>query len=63
MRGDGGKVECFIGSILFLDCIVWVWKENFLEVGILECYIVERINLGSGVLFMFIINNVMEVDF
>lgn len=41
----------------------WAWKENFLEVGTLERYTVERTNSGSGVLSTLTINNVMEADF
>lgn len=63
MRGDGGKVECFIGSTPPPDRIAWAWKENFLEVGTLERYTVERTNSGSGVLSTLTINNVMEADF
>ncbi|EPY90203.1 kin of IRRE-like protein 1 precursor [Camelus ferus] len=63
VRGDGGKVECFIGSTPPPDRIAWAWKENFLEVGTLERYTVERTNSGSGVLSTLTINNVMEADF
>lgn len=55
--------------ILFLhpSCLppsqAWAWKENFLEVGTLERYTVERTNSGSGVLSTLTINNVMEADF
>nr|XP_055189967.1 kin of IRRE-like protein 1 isoform X1 [Nyctereutes procyonoides] len=63
IRGDGGKVECFIGSTPPPDRIAWAWKENFLEVGTLERYTVERTNSGSGVLSTLTINNVMEADF
>uniref|UniRef100_H0V2V9 Kin of IRRE-like protein 1 n=1 Tax=Cavia porcellus TaxID=10141 RepID=H0V2V9_CAVPO len=63
VRGDGGKVECFIGSTPPPDRIAWAWKENFLEAGTLERYTVERTNSGSGVLSTLTINNVMEADF
>uniref|UniRef100_A0A7N5K392 Kirre like nephrin family adhesion molecule 1 n=1 Tax=Ailuropoda melanoleuca TaxID=9646 RepID=A0A7N5K392_AILME len=63
VRGDGGKVECFIGSTPPPDRIAWAWKENFLEVGTLERYTVERTNSGSGVLSTLTISNVMEADF
>ncbi|XP_010842065.1 PREDICTED: kin of IRRE-like protein 1 [Bison bison bison] len=63
VRGDGGKVECFIGSTPPPDRNAWAWKENFLEVGTLERYTVERTNSGSGVLSTLTINNVMEADF
>uniref|UniRef100_A0A8C0HUH9 Kin of IRRE-like protein 1 n=1 Tax=Balaenoptera musculus TaxID=9771 RepID=A0A8C0HUH9_BALMU len=63
VRGDGGKVECFIGSTPPPDRIAWAWKENFLEVGTLERYTVERTNSGSGVLSTLTINNVIEADF
>ena len=55
--------------ILFLhpSCLppsqAWAWKENFLEVGTLERYTVERTNSGSGVLSTLTINTVMEADF
>ncbi|XP_069491521.1 kin of IRRE-like protein 1 isoform X2 [Ambystoma mexicanum] len=62
-RGDRGKVKCFIGSTPPPDRIAWAWKENFLEVGTLERYTVERTNTGSGVLSTLSINNVMETDF
>uniref|UniRef100_A0A452TCG0 Kirre like nephrin family adhesion molecule 1 n=1 Tax=Ursus maritimus TaxID=29073 RepID=A0A452TCG0_URSMA len=41
----------------------WAWKENFLEVGTLERYTVERTNSGSGVLSTLTISNVVEADF
>ncbi|XP_078526371.1 kin of IRRE-like protein 1 isoform X2 [Lissotriton helveticus] len=63
VRGDRGKVECFIGSTPPPDRIAWAWKENFLETGTLERYTVERTNTGSGVLSTLSINNVMEADF
>uniref|UniRef100_A0A8C8VPL7 Kirre like nephrin family adhesion molecule 1 n=1 Tax=Pelusios castaneus TaxID=367368 RepID=A0A8C8VPL7_9SAUR len=63
VRGDRGKVECFIGSTPPPDRIAWAWKENILEAGTLERYTVERTNMGSGVLSTLTINNVMEADF
>uniref|UniRef100_A0A8C6J6Y1 Uncharacterized protein n=1 Tax=Melopsittacus undulatus TaxID=13146 RepID=A0A8C6J6Y1_MELUD len=63
VRGDRGKVECFIGSTPPPDRIAWAWKENILEAGTLERYTVERTNTGSGVLSTLTINNVMDVDF
>ncbi|XP_039174456.1 kin of IRRE-like protein 1 isoform X1 [Crotalus tigris] len=63
VRGDRGKVECFIGSTPLPDRIAWGWKENILEMGTLERYTVERSNTGDGVLSTLTINNVMEVDF
>ncbi|KAL8184889.1 UNVERIFIED_CONTAM: Kin of IRRE-like protein 1 [Gekko kuhli] len=63
VRGDRGKVECFIGSTPLPDRIAWGWKENVLEMGTLERYTVERSNTGHGVLSTLTINNVMEVDF
>ncbi|EMP31350.1 Kin of IRRE-like protein 1 [Chelonia mydas] len=63
VRGDRGKVECFIGSTPPPDRIAWAWKENILEAGTLERYTVERTNTGSGVLSTLTINNVMEADF
>ncbi|XP_038624220.1 kin of IRRE-like protein 1 isoform X1 [Tachyglossus aculeatus] len=63
VRGDGGKVNCFISSTPPPDRIAWAWKENFLETGTLERYTVERTNLGSGVLSTLTIHNVAEVDF
>ncbi|KFZ60757.1 Kin of IRRE-like 1, partial [Antrostomus carolinensis] len=63
VRGDRGKVECFIGSTPPPDRIAWAWKENILETGTLERYTVERTNTGSGVLSTLTINNVMDVDF
>ncbi|XP_053133781.1 kin of IRRE-like protein 1 isoform X3 [Hemicordylus capensis] len=63
VRGDRGKVECFIGSTPLPDRIAWGWKENVLEMGTLERYTVERSNTGNGVLSTLTINNVMEVDF
>nr|XP_056708573.1 kin of IRRE-like protein 1 [Euleptes europaea] len=63
VRGDRGKVECFIGSTPLPDRIAWGWKENILETGTLERYTVERSNIGHGVLSTLTINNVMEVDF
>uniref|UniRef100_A0A452TCM2 Kirre like nephrin family adhesion molecule 1 n=1 Tax=Ursus maritimus TaxID=29073 RepID=A0A452TCM2_URSMA len=56
-------VECFIGSTPPPDRIAWAWKENFLEVGTLERYTVERTNSGSGVLSTLTISNVVEADF
>ncbi|XP_061872330.1 kin of IRRE-like protein 1 isoform X2 [Colius striatus] len=63
VRGDRGKVECFIGSTPPPDRIAWAWKENILEAGTLERYTVERTNTGSGVLSTLTINNVMDADF
>ncbi|NXH98465.1 KIRR1 protein, partial [Pachycephala philippinensis] len=63
VRGDRGKVECFIGSTPPPDRIAWAWKENILEAGTLERYTVERSNTGSGVLSTLTINNVMDADF
>ncbi|KAJ6652410.1 hypothetical protein lerEdw1_011528 [Lerista edwardsae] len=63
VRGDRGKVECFIGSTPLPDRIAWGWKENVLETGTLERYTVERSNTGAGVLSTLSIHNVMEVDF
>ncbi|NXG13899.1 KIRR1 protein, partial [Grallaria varia] len=63
VRGDRGKVECFIGSTPPPDRIAWAWKENILEAGTLERYTVERMNLGKGVLSTLTINNVMDADF
>ncbi|XP_077173842.1 kin of IRRE-like protein 1 [Paroedura picta] len=63
VRGDRGKVECFIGSTPLPDRIAWGWKENVLETGTLERYTVERSTIGQGVLSTLTINNVMEVDF
>uniref|UniRef100_A0A8C3RSD4 Kin of IRRE-like protein 1 n=1 Tax=Chelydra serpentina TaxID=8475 RepID=A0A8C3RSD4_CHESE len=63
VRGDRGKVECFIGSTPPPDRIAWAWKENILEAGTLERYTVERTKTGSGVLSTLTINNVMEADF
>uniref|UniRef100_A0A8D2IK74 Kirre like nephrin family adhesion molecule 1 n=1 Tax=Varanus komodoensis TaxID=61221 RepID=A0A8D2IK74_VARKO len=63
VRGNRGKVECFIGSTPLPDKIAWGWKENFLEMGTLERYTVERSNTGNGVLSTLSISNVMEVDF
>ncbi|NWR95945.1 KIRR1 protein, partial [Furnarius figulus] len=63
VRGDRGKVECFIGSTPPPDRIAWAWKENILEAGTLERYTVERMNTGSGVLSTLTINNVMDADF
>ncbi|XP_023564588.1 kin of IRRE-like protein 1, partial [Octodon degus] len=40
----------------------WAWKENFLEVGTLERYTVERTNSGSRVLSTLTIN-IMDADF
>uniref|UniRef100_A0A7M4EQ83 Kirre like nephrin family adhesion molecule 1 n=1 Tax=Crocodylus porosus TaxID=8502 RepID=A0A7M4EQ83_CROPO len=63
VRGDRGKVECFIGSTPPPDRIAWAWKENILETGTLERYTVERSATGAGVLSTLTINNVMEADF
>ncbi|XP_042296524.1 kin of IRRE-like protein 1 [Sceloporus undulatus] len=63
VRGDRGKVECFIGSTPLPDRIAWGWQEKTLETGTLERYTVERSNNGNGVLSTLSINNVMEVDF
>ncbi|KYO37341.1 kin of IRRE-like protein 1 isoform X2 [Alligator mississippiensis] len=63
VRGDRGKVECFIGSTPPPDRIAWAWKENILETGTLERYTVERSTTGTGVLSTLTINNVMEADF
>uniref|UniRef100_A0ABM5F3A1 Kin of IRRE-like protein 1 n=1 Tax=Pogona vitticeps TaxID=103695 RepID=A0ABM5F3A1_9SAUR len=63
VRGDRGKVECFIGSTPLPDRIAWGWQEKTLEAGTLERYTVERSNTGNGVLSTLSINNVMEVDF
>ncbi|KAM4663325.1 kin of IRRE-like protein 1 [Discoglossus pictus] len=63
VRGDQGKVECFIGSTPPPDRIAWAWQEKFLETGTLERYTVERTNMGNGVLSTLTINNVMEADF
>ncbi|XP_053823154.1 kin of IRRE-like protein 1 [Vidua macroura] len=63
VRGDRGKVECFIGSTPPPDRIAWAWKENVLEAGTLERYTVERSNTGSGVLSTLTINNVVDADF
>ncbi|XP_019366422.1 PREDICTED: kin of IRRE-like protein 1 [Gavialis gangeticus] len=63
VRGDRGKVECFIGSTPPPDRIAWAWKENILETGTLERYTVERSATGTGVLSTLTINNVMEADF
>ncbi|XP_064494757.1 kin of IRRE-like protein 1 [Pseudopipra pipra] len=63
VRGDRGKVECFIGSTPPPDRIAWAWKENILEAGTLERYTVERTNTGSGVLSTLTINNVVDADF
>nr|XP_028567045.1 kin of IRRE-like protein 1 [Podarcis muralis] len=63
VRGDQGKVECFIGSTPLPDRMAWSWKEKFLEAGTLERYTVERSNTGNGVLSTLTINNVMESDF
>ncbi|XP_030821293.1 LOW QUALITY PROTEIN: kin of IRRE-like protein 1 [Camarhynchus parvulus] len=57
VRGDRGKVECFIGSTPPPDRIAWAWKENILEAGTLGRYTVERSNTGSGVLSTLTINN------
>ncbi|KAB0402290.1 hypothetical protein E2I00_014116, partial [Balaenoptera physalus] len=54
-QADAGTYTC--------RAIAWAWKENFLEVGTLERYTVERTNSGSGVLSTLTINNVMEADF
>ncbi|XP_030147069.4 kin of IRRE-like protein 1 [Taeniopygia guttata] len=63
VRGDRGKVECFIGSTPPPDRIAWAWQENILEAGTLERYTVERSNTGSGVLSTLTINNVVDADF
>lgn len=64
----GGWVRCFCHLLLPYPPLpsppqAWAWKENFLEVGTLERYTVERTNSGSGVLSTLTINNVMEADF
>lgn len=62
-----GCVLLHRAHFLPLPCLslpqAWAWKENFLEVGTLERYTVERTNSGSGVLSTLTINNVMEADF
>nr|XP_033779908.1 kin of IRRE-like protein 1 isoform X2 [Geotrypetes seraphini] len=63
IRGDQGKVECFIGSTPTPDKIAWAWKENILEGGTVERYSVERTNTGDGVLSTLTINNVVDTDF
>ncbi|KAG8450037.1 hypothetical protein GDO86_016646 [Hymenochirus boettgeri] len=63
VRGDKGKVECFIGSTPPPDRIAWAWKENVLESGTYERYTVERITTNIGVLSTLTINNVIESDF
>ncbi|XP_062821445.1 kin of IRRE-like protein 1 [Anolis carolinensis] len=63
VRGDRGKVECFIRSTPLPDRIAWGWQEKTLETGTLERYTVERSNNDNGVLSTLSINNVMEVDF
>ncbi|XP_005993211.1 kin of IRRE-like protein 1a [Latimeria chalumnae] len=63
IRGDRGKVECFIGSTPLPDRIAWAWKENILETGTLERYTVEHSDTGNGVLSTLTINNVIEADF
>ncbi|XP_043915270.1 kin of IRRE-like protein 1 isoform X2 [Protopterus annectens] len=63
VRGDRGKVECFIGSTPTPDRIAWAWKENILEIGTLERYTVERADTKNGVKSTLTINNVIESDF
>ena len=63
VRMPGGWVRCFHHlplphSVLPSPPQAWAWKENFLEVGTLERYTVERTNSGSGVLSTLTINNV-----
>uniref|UniRef100_A0A8C9M709 Kirre like nephrin family adhesion molecule 1 n=1 Tax=Panthera tigris altaica TaxID=74533 RepID=A0A8C9M709_PANTA len=67
-RVPGARVGCFCRLPLPSHRLpsppqAWAWKENFLEVGTLERYTVERTNSGSGVLSTLTINNVMEADF
>ncbi|NXF26528.1 KIRR1 protein, partial [Rhodinocichla rosea] len=66
VRGDRGKVECFIGSTPPPDRIVSAAprgsKIKSFHFKILR-YTVERSNTGSGVLSTLTINNVMDADF
>ncbi|XP_078713284.1 kin of IRRE-like protein 1 isoform X1 [Lampetra fluviatilis] len=63
LRGEKGRVECFIGSTPPPDRIAWAWKENVLEVGTYERYTVETVSRVDGVLSTLTITNVMEGDF
>ncbi|KFV81330.1 Kin of IRRE-like 1, partial [Struthio camelus australis] len=56
VRGDRGKVECFIGSTPPPDRIPGGWGGTGTGAG-------ERTNTGSGVLSTLTINNVMDADF
>ncbi|KAM4690987.1 kin of IRRE-like protein 1 [Rhinophrynus dorsalis] len=63
VRGDKGKVECFIGSTPPPDRIAWAWKEKVLETGSWDRYTVERTTTTSGVLSTLTINSVTDIDF
>uniref|UniRef100_S4RZ63 Ig-like domain-containing protein n=1 Tax=Petromyzon marinus TaxID=7757 RepID=S4RZ63_PETMA len=63
LRGEKGRVECFIGSTPPAHHLAWAWKENVLEVGTYERYTVETVSRVDGVLSTLTITNVMEGDF